>query len=313
MHVLSKMKGKLPRGVNAIKSIGLINMPKRGNFDYMGEKLDFRLVRNFKESLYTPTQELEFQNGKMLLYEYHHNALKYPMAYGSYILTMGILVSLVRIHPFAYSFPVSMPLYFLGLIVVCTRFSRYTKHHKNVIQRIHLLEDGTRIEIEFLNTFRREIFSKPRGSIQMFNEQMISPPLDETAPLSARYGALFPTEEEDIRPEDPSLDSYAWLKFFGGWENFFLMPKNYYFMNKEVLSQVFNGKNINISNSNSRYRKIKKALERRKRIEKAVSQARESGEIGSSPSHPEVSESQTADHQEDTNQRADTEKQNPVA
>lgn len=56
---------------------------------------------------------------------------------------------------------------------------------------------------------------------------------------------LFP-ETENEQKRNLETNNYAWAKYYLNWESFFMIPTKPDYVNMDVLTQIFQGKKINV-------------------------------------------------------------------
>ena len=114
--------------------------------------------------------------------------------------------------------------------------------NSKVVHEIRLKRDGTFIEIGFLNYMG---VPKEKNWFTLPIIDLVPPPTyGESGPIMAE---TFPASEEEF--EIPSEDvRLPWIKYYDVVRSYFYVPKEFDYIDRELMIHIMNGENINTLN-----------------------------------------------------------------
>lgn len=138
--------------------------------------------------------------------------------------------------------PLSLPFFLgFGIYSVWKTWESLAKNNLT-LHEVNLKRDGIHVEIGFLSYIGRE--AKKQKFTMNIKDLSLPPLYEDSYPLA---GDLFPTliEEFELEDENPSV---PWVKYCDVIRARMLLPKNYDFMDKQLMVAIMNGNYIDTTN-----------------------------------------------------------------
>jgi hypothetical protein len=199
--------------------------------------------------LYKPSKILEFdKDGTLLLYSYTHSPIKTLGRFLKWFIPTATSTTLLIKNPYPCNLytvsaePLSLPFFLTftmyGMWKTWTGMARYTI----TLHEAKLLRDGMHIEIGLLNYLGSKMeYNKYTLNI---NDLTSPPTYADSRPL---FGDLFPTRPDEF--ELKAEDRQPWVKYYDVVRRRLFIPKDYDYMDKELMVAVMNGVYIDTTNN----------------------------------------------------------------
>ncbi|CAG9336075.1 unnamed protein product [Blepharisma stoltei] len=195
-------------------------------------------------NVYSPSKILEFdESGSLLVYSYQPTFMKTMGRFlGRLTTTIGSFFLLAK-NPWPFNQePLCLPVFLFYGVYSLWRNWAILAHQSITIHEVKLNRDGIHIDIGYLSWLGRR--SKKYFYTMPIN--FLTPPIKYEDSIRLKDD-LFPTEVSYFEIPDDAKNK-PWVKYYQEERHRLYIPKDYEFMDKELMVQIMKGKFINTTN-----------------------------------------------------------------